>query len=43
MSLISSFSEQELEEGLAEMAATHAGSEVLEFDDRFDMITGIKA
>jgi len=43
MSLISSFSDRELEEGLAEMAATHAGREVLEFDDRFDMITGIKA
>jgi ubiquinone/menaquinone biosynthesis C-methylase UbiE len=43
MSLISSFTDRELEEGLAEMAATHAGREVLEFDDRFDVITGIKA
>jgi ubiquinone/menaquinone biosynthesis C-methylase UbiE len=43
MSLISSFSDRELEEGLEEMTATHAGREVLEFEDRFDVITGIKA
>ena len=43
MSLISSFGDRELEDGLAEMAVTHAGRDVLEYDDRFDAITGIKA
>jgi ubiquinone/menaquinone biosynthesis C-methylase UbiE len=43
MSLISSFTDSELKDGLEEMAATHADREVLEFDDRFDVITGVKA
>lgn len=43
MSLLSSFTDPEFEDGIAEMAAAHAGREVLEFADRFDVITGIKA
>lgn len=43
MSLLSSFADHELEEGVAEMQSTLAGREMLDFVDRFDFITGIKA
>ncbi|MGH6943797.1 MAG: class I SAM-dependent methyltransferase, partial [Geminicoccaceae bacterium] len=43
MSLLSSFSEDELRAGLAEMAERYADREVLEFTDRFDFITATKA
>lgn len=43
MSLLSSFSDEEIEAGLAEMADTYAGRDLLAFSDRFDFITGVKA
>lgn len=43
MSVLSSFSNEELEEGLAEMAETYADTDVLEFIDHFDFIAGRKA
>ncbi|MFQ5974368.1 MAG: class I SAM-dependent methyltransferase [Alphaproteobacteria bacterium] len=43
MSVLSSFSDGELEEGLAEMAETYADTDVLEFTDRFDFIAGRKS
>ena len=42
MSLLSSFSDDELRAGLAEMAERYADRGVLEFTDRFDFITAIK-
>ena len=42
MSLLSSFSDDELQAGLAEMAERYADREVLAFTDRFDFITAIK-
>jgi len=42
MSVLSSFSRAEIDEGLREMERMHAGKEVLEFDDRFDVITAVK-
>jgi len=42
MSLLSSFSDDDLQAGLAEMAERYADREVLEFTDRFDYITAIK-
>lgn len=42
MSMLSSFTEQEIEDGLAEMERTHAGREMLEYTDRFDFITASK-
>jgi len=43
MSVLSSFSEEELKAGLAEMAEAHADTDVLEFIDRFDFIAGRKS
>jgi ubiquinone/menaquinone biosynthesis C-methylase UbiE len=43
MSLLSSFTDEEVEAGLAEMADTYAGRDLLVFSDRFDFITGVKA
>lgn len=42
MSVLTSFSEEELEAGLAEMAETHAGTDVLSYIDRFDYLTATK-
>lgn len=42
MSVLSSFSEEEIGEGLREMDETHADAEVLEFTDHFDYIVGYK-
>lgn len=42
MSMLTSFTDEELEAGLAEMAGTHAGRETLEYTDRFDFITAVK-
>lgn len=42
MSVLSSFEEHEIAEGLVEMEETHAERDVLEFDDRFDCIAGLK-
>jgi len=42
MSVLSSFSRAEIGEGLREMERMHAGKDVLEFDDRFDVITAVK-
>ncbi len=42
MSVLSTFSEEELEAGLGEMAAAHAGSEVVTYTDHFDYIVGYK-
>lgn len=42
MSVLSSFGEDEIEEGLREMEQAHAGTEVLEFTDHFDYIVGYK-
>ncbi len=43
MSLLSSFEDDELKAGLAEMAATYADRDELEFTDHFDFITAVKA
>lgn len=43
MSVLSSFSDEELAQGLEEMAETYADAEVLEFIDHFDFIAGRKA
>lgn len=43
MSLLSSFTDDEIETGLNEMADTYAGRDLLEFSDRFDFITATKA
>jgi trans-aconitate methyltransferase len=43
MSVLTSFSEQELAAGLDEMADTHADAEELSFVDRFDYLTAVKA
>ena len=43
MSLLSSFPDDELRAGLAEMAERYADRETLAFTDRFDFITAIKA
>lgn len=40
MSVLSSFSDEGLEEGLEEMAETYAATDVLEFIDHFDFIVG---
>lgn len=40
MSVLSTFDDEELAAGLAEMGARHADSDTLEFTDRFDLITG---
>lgn len=42
MSVLTSFSEEELTAGLEEMEATHAGTDVLRFVDRFDYLTATK-
>lgn len=42
MSVLSSFDEEELEAGLAEMNETYLDREVLEFADRFDFLTASK-
>lgn len=42
MSLLSSFSDEELAAGLREMAETYAGRDVLEFNDHFDYLTAAK-
>ncbi|HSS66480.1 MAG TPA: SAM-dependent methyltransferase, partial [Gammaproteobacteria bacterium] len=42
MSLLTSFSDEELEAGLAEMTETYADRDILEYTDRFDFITGVK-
>lgn len=42
MSVLSSFSREEIAEGLREMDETHADTEVLEFTDHFDYIVGYK-
>lgn len=42
MSVLSTFEKHELEAGLAEMVKRHADCDVLEFTDRFDLITGYK-
>lgn len=42
MSLLSSFTDDELARGLDEMRRTYADRDLLEFDDRFDYITGVK-
>jgi trans-aconitate methyltransferase len=43
MSVLSSFDDDELAAGLAEMAAKHADREILEFTDHFDYIVGYKS
>ncbi|HEV2767419.1 MAG TPA: methyltransferase domain-containing protein [Acidimicrobiales bacterium] len=43
MSVLSSFSEEEIAEGLREMDETYAEVEVLEFTDHFDYIVGYKS
>ena len=43
MSLLSSFPDDELQAGLAEMVERYADREILEFTDRFDFITAIKS
>ena len=42
MSVLTSFSAEEIEEGLAEMASTYADRETLEFNDHFDYILATK-
>ncbi len=42
MSVLSSFSPEELAEGLREMEEAHAEAEVLEFTDHFDYVVGYK-
>jgi trans-aconitate methyltransferase len=42
MSVLSSFSDEELRRGVEEMAETHADAEVLEFTDHFDYLVGYK-
>ncbi len=42
MSVLTSFSEEELAAGLAEMEEKHADLEVLEFIDHFDYLTAVK-
>jgi trans-aconitate methyltransferase len=42
MSVLSSFSDEELQRGLEEMAQTYADTEVLEFTDHFDYLVGYK-
>lgn len=42
MSLLTSFTDAELEAGLTEMTKTYADREVLEYTDRFDFISGVK-
>jgi SAM-dependent methyltransferase len=42
MSLLSSFSDDELRAGLAEMVERHADQEILRFTDRFDFITALR-
>lgn len=43
MSVLSSFSSEEIQAGLKEMRSTYADEEVLKFNDRFDFITAKKA
>ncbi|NKE69253.1 class I SAM-dependent methyltransferase [Candidatus Manganitrophus noduliformans] len=43
MSVLSSFSKEEIQEGLAEMEKRYADRTVLEFTDHFDYIAGVKA
>jgi trans-aconitate methyltransferase len=43
MSVLTSFSDDELAAGLEEMAATHAERDVLSFIDRFDYLTATKS
>lgn len=43
MSVLSSFTPEEIEAGVAEIDARYADTEVLEFTDRFECITGRKA
>lgn len=42
MSLLSSFSDEELAAGLREMVETYADREMLEFNDHFDYLTAVK-
>lgn len=42
MSLLSSFADDELAQGLGEMRRTYGDRNVLEFDDRFDYLTAVK-
>ncbi|MDP8988278.1 MAG: SAM-dependent methyltransferase, partial [Actinomycetota bacterium] len=42
MSVLSSFTQEEIDEGLREMNETHAEADVLEFTDHFDYIVGYK-
>lgn len=42
MSVLTSFSDEEMAAGLAEMEATHADRDVLVFTDRFDYLTATK-
>jgi trans-aconitate methyltransferase len=42
MSVLSSFSDEELRRGVEEMAETYADTEVLEFTDHFDYLVGYK-
>ena len=43
MSVLSSFTPDEMEAGLAEMRQTYADTDVLEFNDHFDYIVGYKS
>jgi hypothetical protein len=43
MSVLSSFDDDELAAGLAEMEARHADRDILEFNDHFDYIVGHKS
>jgi trans-aconitate methyltransferase len=43
MSVLSSFSEEEIDDGLLEMNETYAGVDVLEFNDHFDYLVGYKS
>jgi hypothetical protein len=43
MSVLSSFSDEEIRAGLAEMKETDADWPILEFVDHFDFILGIRA
>lgn len=43
MSLLTSFSEEELEQGVQEMERAHADADMLDFNDHFDFIAGYKS
>jgi len=42
MSVLSSFSPDEMDDGIAEMESTYADREILEFNDHFDYIAAVK-